>query len=472
MSALIGYKGKSQRALVPTDSEPTSPALLEFESPSAAVIATAPLRLARGVIWIISAFVISIIGASSLIPIDKVVDAQGKVISQAATVMVQPLDTAIVRSIDVREGQLVQAGQLLARLDPTIAAADMGSLVQQVASLQAEVNRLIAEAEGKSYSGSATDPESQLQGAIFAQRQAERLFKLENYRQKINSLETQIARDLATAAFYRQRLGVAGDLEGMRRELERMQVGSKLNSLAATDNRLEMARNLALNEASAESEKRDLQALVAERDGYDKSWHADVLKNLTDQGRKLDDAKEQLKKARLHHQLVELRALENSIVMTVAKVSVGSVLQSGAQFITLVPSSAPLEVDAAIDGSDAGYVHVGDPVVIKFDTFPFSLYGNAEGTVRVVSPDSVTQQSPASGGGSVSETPQDTIPGTKVFYRSRVTLDKIMLHDTPAGFHIVPGMPVTADIKVGKRTVLSYMLGRVLPVAMDAMREP
>jgi len=475
MSALISYTEKSkspgrQRALAPRNSEPLSPALLEFESPSAAVIATPPIRFARGVVWIISAAVISFFAASGLIPVDKVVAAEGKVISRAAPVVVQPLETAIVRSIDVREGQMVQAGELLARLDPTMAAADMGTLVQQVSSFQAEVSRLKAEAEGKPYSVSTAEPDSQLQGAIFAQRQAERSFKLENYRQKINSLETQVARDLSVAAYYRQRLTVAGDLEGMRHELERLAVGSKINSLAATDNRLEMARYLSMTETTAESEKRDLQAMVAERDGYDRGWHADVLQNLTDQSRKLDDAREQLKKAQLRRQLVELRATEDAVVMTIAKVSVGSVMQSGAQFITLVPAKSPLEVDAAVAGDDAGYVHIGDPVVIKFETFPFTLYGAAEGKVRVVSPDSVSQ--PDQAGSQVSDLPTDTIPGAKVFYRSRVSLDVIKLHNTPPGFHVVPGMPVTADIKVGKRTLLTYMLGRVLPVGMEAMREP
>ena len=51
-------------------------------------------------------------------------------------------------------------------------------------------------------------------------------------------------------------------------------------------------------------------------------------------------------------------------------------------------------------------------------------------------------------------------------------MDAVKLHDTPAGFHVVPGMPVTADIKVGQRTVMTYLLGRVLPVAYDGMREP
>jgi HlyD family secretion protein len=61
---------------------------------------------------------------------------------------------------------------------------------------------------------------------------------------------------------------------------------------------------------------------------------------------------------------------------------------------------------------------------------------------------------------------------TEPFYRSRITIDDVQLHAVPAGFRIVPGMPVTADIMIGKRTVLTYLLGRILPVASEAMREP
>jgi len=170
---------------------------------------------------------------------------------------------------------------------------------------------------------------------------------------------------------------------------------------------------------------------------------------------------------------VELRADKDATVLTIAKVSVGSVLQSGDQFITLVPLDAPLQVEGKIAGRDDGFVHVGDPVAIKFDTFPYSQYGLAYGTVKTISADSFSsqdaQQHPARGAGTAGgNDPADD----QAFYRARISLDDIKLHDTPVGFHIVPGMPVTSDIKVGKRTMLGYLLGRVLPVAHEAMREP
>jgi hemolysin D len=110
---------------------------------------------------------------------------------------------------------------------------------------------------------------------------------------------------------------------------------------------------------------------------------------------------------------------------------------------------------------------VNDPVAVKFDTFAFSQYGMAEGTVRIVSPDSFTAQQEVR-----NPTSAAPVTSTEPFYRSRITIDRVGLHDVPAGFRIIPGMPVTADIKVGKRTVLQYLLGLMLPVAQEAMREP
>jgi len=144
------------------------------------------------------------------------------------------------------------------------------------------------------------------------------------------------------------------------------------------------------------------------------------------------------------------------------------VLQSGQQFITLVPADALLEVETNISGHDNGFVHVGDPVAIKFDTFPYSQYGMAEGRVRTVSPDSFTPQDEA-------RNPTGALPMAPTgesFYRARIAVDRVALHGVPAGFRIMPGMPVTADVRVGQRTVLKYLLGAVLPVAQEGMREP
>jgi HlyD family secretion protein len=462
-------RGSTSLAPVGQEPEPTLPSILEFQSPSAVIVAAPLPRRARGTIWVISSMFAACVAAMGLIPVDRVVTAPGKVISRTPTLVVQPLETSIVRSIDVTEGQRVQTGEVLARLDPTFAVADVSALAAQVSALQAEVSRLQAEAEGRVFTYTGGNKNLLLQAEIFAARQSERKFKLETYAQRISGLQAAVARGLADVRGYEKRKAVAEKMLSVRQELERLHVGTVVNSLAATDNFLEVSRSLATATQGVESARDNLEAMKAERDEYDQTWFAELTQKLSEQRQKLADAREQLSKAQLRRRLIELRADRDAIVLTLAKVSIGSVLQSGEQFITLVPADAPLEVEVNIRGRDDGFVHVGDAVAIKFDTFPFSQYGLAHGKVRTISADSFTAQDDAkTRAGSV---PANT-GSAEPFYRSRITLDEVQLHGVPAGFHIVPGMPVTADVMVGKHTVLGYLLGRVLPVGAEGMREP
>jgi HlyD family secretion protein len=449
--------------------DPTLPALLEFQWPSTAV-ANAPVpRFARGVVWMVASMVATLILVAGLLPVDRVVTARAIVVSQTASIQVQPLETAIVRAIEVREGEEVKAGQVLARLDPTFAAADLDALATQVGALEALVARLQAEASGQAFAYAGLDPAWSLQAAIHAHRKAELDSKVENYNLRYAELTAAIARAQADASGYAARLKVAVDVETMRKKLEAQKWGSRLNTLAATDNRAEMERALANAQQSAEAARRDQAAVRAERDAFVQGWASETSQQLAEATAKLADARGALDKAKLRRRLVELKSEKDGIVQSVAKVSVGSVVQSGQSLITLVPSDAPLEIEADIAGRDNGFVHVGDPVAIKLDTFSFSQYGMAEGRVRTISPDSLTAQDEARNPtGALALQPGSIEP----YFRARISIDKVALHGVPAGFRLRPGLPATADIKVGQRTVLGYLLGSVLPVAQEGMREP
>jgi HlyD family secretion protein len=164
---------------------------------------------------------------------------------------------------------------------------------------------------------------------------------------------------------------------------------------------------------------------------------------------------------------VVLRAPRDAIVLSVAKVSVGSVVTSAEPLIQLVPIDVPLSVEADISGIDSGYVRPGDEVTVKFDTLPYLQYGSGRGVVRSISADSFSPD--------VMTTGHDVLlpnrPQT-LFYKGDIALEQLELHNTPEGFRLVPGMPVTADVKVGVRSVLAYFITKILPVAYDSMHEP
>jgi hemolysin D len=454
---------------VPSGSDPAAPILLEFESPTAALISQAVPARSRHTIWVLTSLLAVVLALSATVPIDRVVSAQGRVVATSSNIVVQPLETSIVRSIEVKEGQIVHAGDVLARLDPTFAAADLESLGSQTASLEAEVERLRAEVDERTYVSDGT-PSSQLQALLYAQRRAERFFRMENYRQKIDGAQIKVTQARADITAYTERLGVARTVESKRRELERLQVGSQITTLSAIDARVEIERNLGTASSSLSSAQRELDALIAERDSYVQQTRTESSQQLSEQSRKFAESRENWNKAKLRRRLVELRADRDCIVLSVALVSVGSVMQSGDEFIKLVPIDAPLEVEAIIDARDAGFIRVGDHAIIKFETFPYVIYGNAEGTIRAISPDSF--RNPTEDRSRPTRPRGDPQDFGNLYYRGKVSLDAIRLHDLPEGFRLQPGMPITADVKIGKRTVIQYMLSRVIPATTEGMREP
>jgi hemolysin D len=449
----------------------TSQALLEFQSPTAAVIAERVPVGGRVTIWVIATAILSSIAVMSVYPVDRVVAVPGKMVAKLSNIVLQPLDTSIVRRIDVREGQTVHAGDLLAMLDPTFTAADAGALDMQVASLKAEVDRLEAEANGRPYQPDGS-PASQLQVLIFGQHHAERTSKLEEYRQKIDSARAKIARSSSDITSYAEQFKAAQVKEEMRQQLERLQVGSKLNTLEAGAQRSEVNRSLQAAIAGSAAARSDLEALVAERDAFVQQTQSETTQHLTEQGRKLADAREQQSKASLRRKLVDLRADRDAVVLSVAKLSVGSVVQSGDALITLVPTDAQLEVEATIPARDAGFVQSGNPAVVKFDAFPYSTYGYATARLDTVSADSFSAPQSGRDRPGRPDIAQSEANGGATFFRAKLSLNEMKLRNLPAGFRLTPGMPVTADIKVGRRTVLSYLMSRVVPTLTEGMREP
>jgi HlyD family secretion protein len=446
----------------------TNRALLEFQSPTMALIARPVPPLSSRLTWVISSMFAMMLVVAGTLPIDRVVTGSGKVASKSSNLLIQPLETSIVRSIDVKLGQRVHKGDLLARLDPTFTGADLASSEALTQSLQAEVDRLQAEAAGKTYRADGT-PASILQAALFAQRQAERGFKIESYRQKISSLETALRKAQDEARIYSERFGLATSLLQSREEAERLGVGSKLNTLSARDSKAESQRALQSAQSAALAARKDLDALTAERDGLLQTDQFATSQELNEARRKRDDAREQLNKARRRRELVDIRADQDATVFAIAKVSVGSVISTAEPFLTLVPDDSTMEIEGAIPAAQIGYVRVGDEVVIKLDAYRSNEHGFVIGHVRTIAPDA--QDNKAEG----PDRPKiDSIPvelGSTV-YQVKVSIDELKLTNIPPDFRLQPGLGATLDVQVGKRTALSYLMTRMIPALTEGMREP
>ena len=397
--------------------------------------------------------------------VDRVISSTaGKIVSVDAPLVLQALDPSIVTSIDVREGEVVEQGRQLATLDPTFAAADVNQLQQQIDSLNAQIARDEAElARTDLVFSPSANPSLQkyenLQKQLFDQRAAQYSAQLESFDQKIESTQATSDKYQNDENRYKERLAVASEVEGMRSTLA--QHGNELrclNVLGSMDTKLEALRNMEFGHNSLVEARRQMDGFKADRAAFIEQWFSQISQDLITARNGRDGARAQLEKATKHQDLVRLTAPERAMVLTLAKLSVGSVLKEGDTLLTLTPMSAPLEAEAQVLSRDVGFIRPGDPVTMKIDAFNFAEHGTVEGKVKWISEDAFTTD--------------DNGQATPAYYRVRVSVVAIHLIDVPSTFRLIPGMTLIADVKVGTRALGAYLIGGMMHGLGQAMREP
>lgn len=415
--------------------------------------------LARITLHLLALFVIGLITWASLSYLDKIVASQGKIISTEPNVMVQPLEMAAIKQVLVRPGDVVHKGQVLATLDPTFTQADVLQLESRLANADAMISRLQAEHDGKPFVGDSDRyGYGTLQQSLWRERQAQYQSQMMNYEEKLARLQSNVTKYEMDRVHLNERLKVVREIENMRSSLLATQVGSKLNLLQATSDRIDIERNLVLNQNELQGNRHDLQALLAERDVFIQQWNGKIIEELTSQRNEREALREQLIKARKRQALVQLDSPVDAIVLEVSsKAAPGSIAKEAEPLFTLVPVGAPLEVEANIDARDLAFVQVGDTVRVKLDAYPYMQHGSLDGEVETISEDSFSNKDNASG---------------SLFYRARIKLLTTTLDNVPSNFRLIPGMPLTADIKVGERRIITYFLRPILRGVDESLREP
>ena len=436
----------------------------QFQSETDAIREAKDPLVTRVTIYVLTGFMVALVALMVLTKLDRIVSSQGgKIVPVGLVSVLQARDPSIIKTIDVHEGDQVKAGQLLATLDSTLTSADVNQFKLQMASLEAQVARDEAELKKVPLVFSENpDKDFQkyaaLQKALFDQRAAQYAAQINSFDSKIKQTQATIEKLRGDDERYRQRDEVAQKIESMRSTLAEHGTGSQLNLFISQDTRLELLRTLENTHNSLIESQNTLASITADRDAFIQQWAADLSKDLVTTRNSLDTARSSYEKAVKHEDLVRLTATDPSVVLTLARLSVGSVLKQGDPFITLMPLDTKLEAEIKIASRDIGFVRAGDHCVMNIDAFNAAEHGTAEGIVRWISEGAFTSD-------------EDGKP-VDAYYKARCSVDASHFVGVPDNFRLIPGMTLTGDINVGKRSVAMYLIGGMMRGFNTSMREP
>ena len=449
---------------MPIKSSSTSLALDLWQSESDGTPAGRSRSFGSPAIWTLVAMICVLIGVTPFVEVDRIVDStSGKIVATEAVNRLQTLDPSIINTIDVKEGEQVAAGQLLATLDPTFAAADVGQLRQQIDGLDAQILRAKAEQANiplvfPARLSAQNGPYVALQKQLFDQRAAQLVAQTRSFDEKIKTTLATIAKTEADQEHLEDREKISHAIEDMRDTLYKSGATSLLNVLAANDTRLETQRMLENDKNSLTELHHQLSALEADRDASIQTWYSTSSQELVDAQNLRDTAEASLEKATKHEDLVRFTAKEPSVVLTLTKLSSGSVLKDGDELMTLMPLRALVQAEIHFSAKDIGFVRPGNHVTIKVDAFSYFEHGTAEGRLDWISEGAFT-------------TDDDGKP-VSPYYKARISIQQTNFINVPQSFRLIPGMTLAADINTGRRSLFKYAAGGLFRGLGEAAREP
>lgn len=421
----------------------------EFLPAAEEIVETPPSPFGRIVLWLITALLITALAWSYFGQLDIVAPATGKVIPEGSIKTVQPASPGVVTEIKVSEGQKVKRGQLLIQLDSSIAKADVKTAEQAltVAKLERDIlaktiagedvaaivnaadipegvkKHLIALAESKV---SASEVQRQLlsSGVSSAQQQ------VEAQRQNKRATEENIARLRVREQELKKELEDSNPFNeaGIRNELRsvQQQIASLEVSLSTHDQQIAQAQT-----GVSEANER-LNAYSAEN-------KATVYSDIVDGDKRITELENTLAKAKQIVEQLSIKAPVDGTILSLATKTVGGVVNAAQPVVEIVPEGTKLVVDATVQNKDIGFIQVGQPVVIKVDTYSFQRYGYLKGTVKSISPDAITDEK------------QGLVYKMKVEIEGNETSKNNVVK-------VEPGLSVTAEITTGKRRIIEFFL--------------
>jgi hemolysin D len=429
--------------------------------PDADEIERSPLpRYAQATMHVLLLGLVTFGAWAYLSQLDKVVIAQGSLVNPLPNVVVQPLETSIIQSVNVRIGQVVKKGDTLAVLDATFIQADENQLRLRLTSLETQALGLEQEISGRAVKGPVgTTADDQLQANLLSERQANYKAQQSKLAETAAKLRAALSTNRRDQKFITSRLRSLKEIEATQEKLVAQKYGAPIQLMEAQLRSKEVERDLELAGNREQEVLRELAAFESEKLAFEKGWRQKTMEELLTVSRERDALREQLQKADMRRKLVTLLAPVDGVVLDILKLSPGSIVKEAETFFTLVPLNVALEAEVRIDSQDIGYLKLGHPVHLKLDAYPFQRHGTLDATVRTLSEDAFRRDASAKS-------------GSDVYYLSRISLGDTTLKNMIESSRLLPGMTLTAEIVVGQRSVISYLTWPLTKGLGEAIREP
>jgi hemolysin D len=464
----------------PASPKPRDREELAFLPAALEIVETPPSPIGRAIgMTLIGLFVLALAWAS-LSHVDIVATATGKIIPTGHSKVIQPFETGVVSAILVANGQNVNAGDVLVELDPTINEGEIRHLKGDLQSAQLDAARLRAALADTDDPLSGFHPPEAADPALVAMQRQFLVAQVTEHRAKIAALDAQRAQkeaELATISATVEKLdAIIPTIE------ERVNIRKLLNEYSSRLQYFEVLQQLTesqqerLVQTSHLKEARAAIAAIIETRGQTKAeFRRTLFGELTEAERKATGLAADLSKAEQRTKLQQLTAPVSGVVQQLAVHTVGGVVTPAEPLLVIVPSDSQLEVEAMVSNHDIGFVHAGDPVEIKVDTFDFTRYGLLHGKVLSISSDSIVRDAPSDKSGdrpTAGSPPASSEPkGQELTYAARISVDRNQMQVEDKVVRLSPGMAVTAEIKTGSRRIISYLLSPVMKYKQESLRE-
>lgn len=414
-----------------------------------------PPRLMRLLVWLTAAMVACAIGWAAVTRVAQVARAPGEIVPNGHTQPVQHLEGGIVREVVVREGDLVEAGQTLVRLDQTGVMAELEQVRTRERSLRLQSERLRAFADGRA--ASLNDSEelglSADQAAILRSQEKARLSQRAILERQLAGRRADLEALLGQQRTLQRQSAITAEALEMRRTLTQQGLNSKLTFL---DIQREMNRvqgelstvttNISrAREAIAEAEQRLTE--------LDTRLSADAMRELGTITSELRQVEELRVKLEDRVTRTDITSPVHGVLKDLRAYAAGAVIPPGGLVAEIVPVGRELIVEARVNPSDIGQLRPGQPVAVKVSTYDYAQFGSVPGELVHVSPSTFHG------------------PNIPPFYKALVRLDRSYAGDNAAANPLLPGMTVLADIKTDERTVLRFLLNPVYRAIDTAFQE-